>query len=286
MNITDSEKKLTGGVAVITGAGAGIGSAFALRAAELGMTVVVTDVSASRAEAVAKSIREKGGKAEHMAVDVSVPSELEALAEDVFARHGRVRLLINNAGIETLGFSWEIPASRWDATLDINVKGVIHGVRAFAPRMIDQGEECWIANLASIGAFSVFPTQTAYIVTKHAVQAFSEGLFLEMQIRAPSVHVCSVIPGMLKTSIFDGEADSEEPASAATHRQMMHHMMHTYGMDLDEGCRVMMAQIAEGKFWVSSQPKMTAETLAQRVEFLRDQQVPKIAEASKHLLRL
>lgn len=286
MNITNSEKKLAGGVAVITGAGAGIGSAFALRAAELGMTVVVTDVSAPRAEAVAQSIREKGGKAEHKAIDVSVPSELEALAEDVFARHGHVRLLINNAGIETLGFSWEIPASRWDAILDINVKGVINGVRAFAQRMIDQGEECWIANLASIGAFSVFPTQTAYIVTKHAVQAFSEGLFLEMQLKKTSVNVCSVIPGMLKTSIFDAEPGAGEPASAKTYRQMMHSAMHTYGMDLNEGVKIMMRQIAEGKFWVSSQLEMTAQAVRRRVEFLKDQRDPAIAEDSKHLLGL
>lgn len=286
MNVTTAEKRLAGGVAVITGAGAGIGAGLALRAGELGMTVIVTDVSASRAETVAQSIREKGGKAEHAAVDVSVPSELDALAEDVFSRHNSVRLLINNAGIETLGFSWEIPASRWDSILDINVKGVIHGVRAFAPRMIAQGEECWIANLASIGAFSVFPTQTAYIVTKHAVQAFSEGLFLEMQLKAPSVHVCSVIPGMIKTRIFDREGGTGEPASATAYRERMYQTMHTYGMDLAEGCQVMMAQIAEGKFWVSSQPEMTAEVVGRRVQFLRDQEDPKIAESAKPLLGL
>lgn len=284
MDFTDSEKKLAGGVAVITGAGVGIGSAFATRAAELGMKVVVTDVSLSRAEAVAKSIKAKGGEAEHFAVDVSVPSELDALADEVFARHDQVRLLINNAGIETLGLSWEIPASRWDDTLDVNVKGVIHGVRAFAPRMIEQGAECWIANLASIGAFGAFPTQTAYIVTKHAVQAFSEGLFLEMQLNAPSVHVCSVLPGMLKTSIFDAEAGAGEPAAAQEYRQRMFAMMRDYGMDLHEGVNVMMSQIAEGKFWVSSQPEMTTNAVAQRVKFLSNQEDPEIAESAKHLL--
>lgn len=286
MDFSDSEKKLAGGVAVITGAGGGIGSAFAMRAAELGMKVVVTDISPSRAEAVAKAITAKGCEAEHHAVDVSVPSELDALADGVFARHGQVRLLVNNAGIETLGLSWEVPAARWDATLDVNVKGVIHGVRAFAPRMIAQGAECWIANLASIGAFGAFPTQTAYLVTKHAVQAFSEGLFLEMQLEGAPVHVCSVLPGMLRTGIFDAEAGAGEPAAAREYRQRMFVTMRDHGMDLHEGVRVMMSQIAEGKFWVSSQPEMTANAVAQRVKFLSNQEDPEIAELSKYLLGL
>lgn len=281
---TEAEGKLAGGVAVITGAGAGIGSAFARRAGELGMTVIVTDLSSSRAEAVAKTINDAGGTAEPMAVDVSKPTELDQLADEVFSRHGSVRLLINNAGIETLGFSWEIPAARWDATLDVNIKGVIHGVRAFAPRMIEKGEECWIANLASIGSFSMMPTQTAYIVTKHAVQAFSEGLHLEMQLTGAPVHVCSVIPGMLKTSIFDAQAGRGEPSTGAALRQAMWDMMHAHGMELDEGCRVMMTQIAEGTFWVSSQPDMTARSVAARIEFLQGQKDPALAEEAKHLL--
>lgn len=283
---TDAEKKLNGGVAVITGAGAGIGSGFARRAAQLGMTVYVTDVSLSSAESVAQEIRDAGGAAEALQVDVSKPSELDRLADHVFSRHGSVRLLINNAGIETMGFSWEIPSQRWDATLDINVRGIIHGVRAFAPRMIESGEECWVANLGSIGSFGVMPTQTAYILTKHAVQAFSEGLFLEMKLKSAPIHVCSVLPGMLKTSIFEEQAGQGEPGSASVYRKAMREMASLHGMDLDEGCRVMMQQIAAGKFWVSSQPEMTADAIARRVEFLRDQRDPEVAEQAKHLLNI
>lgn len=185
-----------------------------------------------------------------------------------------------------MGLSWEIPAARWDATLDINIRGIVHSVRAFAPRMLERGEECWIANLASIGAFGVMPTQTAYILTKHAVQAFSEGLFLEMQLKGAPVHVCSVIPGMLKTSIFDSQTGQGEPPAATPLRQAMWNMMHSHGMDLEEGCRAMIAQIAESKFWVSSQPEMTAASVAARIEFLQAKEEPKIAESAKHLLVL
>lgn len=282
--MTKDEEKFAGGVAVITGAGAGIGSGFARRAGELGMTVVVTDINATAAERVAQEIRDAGGKAEAMVVDVSKPSELDRLADEVYAKHGSVRLLINNAGIETIGYTWEIPADRWEATLNINIHGIIHGVRAFVPKMLASGEECWIANLASIGAFGQMPTQTAYMLTKHAIQSFSECLYLEMELKGAPIHVSSIIPGMIKTSIFNADAGEGEPAAAAGHRKTMHDMMANYGMDLAEGTRVMLEQVAANKFWVSSQPDMTEQTLAGRIQFLQTQANPQIAEGARHLL--
>ena len=134
------QEKFAGGVAVVTGAGAGIGMGFARRFAEVGMTVIVTDIAAERAEKVAGEIRDRGGKAEAMVVDVSRPEELDRLAAEVFDRHGGCRVLVNNAGIETIGNSWEIPVGRWEATLNINIHGVIHGCRAFIPHMLKAGE--------------------------------------------------------------------------------------------------------------------------------------------------
>ena len=273
-----------GGVAVITGAGAGIGSGIARCVGELGMYVVVTDIAQDRATAVADEIRAKGGRAEALRLDVSDPKALDALAADIFARHGAVRLLVNNAGIETLGNVWEIPTERWEATLNINIHGVVHGVRAFTPHMLKSGKPAWIANVASVGAFGVMPTQTAYIMSKHAVQAFSECLYLELQLAGAPVHVSSVIPGMLKTSIFDAEAGAGEPAAAARHRKTMHDMMANHGMELDEGCRRIVEQIAENRFWVSTQPEMTADIIAGRVDFLRDQRLPALSEQTRQLL--
>jgi len=272
------------GVAVVTGAGAGIGSGIARRLGELGMTVVVTDISAERAEAVAKAIRDAGGKAEAEAVDVSRPAELDRLAAEVFERHGAVRVLVNNAGIETLGYSWEIPIERWEATLNINVHGVVHGVRAFMPYMLKAGEEAWIANLASVGAFGMMPTQAAYTMSKHAVQSFSECLYLEVEHIGAPIHVSSIIPGMLKTKIFDADAGEGEPGAAQRHRQVMHDYMKAYGMDLDEGCRRIVAQMAEGKFWVSTQPEMTESIVNARVAFLQAREAPTLAVEARQLL--
>ncbi|WP_298196956.1 SDR family NAD(P)-dependent oxidoreductase [Novosphingobium sp.] len=277
-----------GGVAVITGAGSGIGAGLARRAGALGMTVVVADVNQAAAQATVDQIVAVGGQAEAVRVDVSQPEELDRLADHVFAAHGEVRLLINNAGIETVGYTWEVPTARWEATLNINLHGVIHGVRAFMPRLIASGKEAWIGNLSSVGAFGMMPAQTAYIVTKHAVQAFSECLYLEAQLKAPQIHVSAIIPGMLKTNIFNAGAGDDvaghEPESARAHRQRMFEMMRDYGMDLDEGCRLFLEQMAENRFWVHSQPDMSREVLDGRIAFFQAQQAPVLPESVRHII--
>ena len=272
-----------GGVAVVTGAGSGIGAGLARRAGALGMTVVVTDINEAAAAETVASIVAAGGKAEAEKVDVSIPEELDRLAELVFARHGEVRLLINNAGIETVGYTWEVPTARWEAALNINLHGVIHGVRAFVPRIIASGKEAWIGNLSSVGAFGQMPAQTAYIVTKHAVQAFSECLYLEMELKKLPIHVCSIIPGMMRTNIFNAEGGEGEPANASGHRRAMFEMMRDYGMDLDEGCRLFLEQMAEKKFWVHSQPEMSEQALGGRIRFMQDQTPPVMPDIARQI---
>ena len=278
------EEKFAGGVAVVTGAGAGIGMGMSRRLAAVGMTVVVTDIAAERAETVAAGIRAEGGKAEAMVVDVAQPGQIDALAEAVFARHGAVRVLINNAGIETMGHSWEISAARWNATLDINIHGVIHGCRAFIPHMLQAGKEAWIGNLASIGAFAQMPGQTAYHVTKHAVQAFSEGLYLELEMVKAPIHLSSIIPGMIKTSIFDAEAGKGEPEQAERWRRIMRELAGAHGMELDEGCAIFVRKMAENSFWVDSQPELTQQLLDARIAYLSNPGAPVLSEEARALL--
>ncbi len=273
-----------GGVAVITGAGAGIGAGLARRAGEIGMKVVVADISEQRAEAVSGEIRAKGGEALAAVVDVTRPGKIDRLAELVHDCYGDVRLLVNNAGIETIGYTWEIPKERWETTLKVNIHGVVHGVRAFAPRMLASGKPACIANLASIGSFGMMPTQTAYIMTKHAVQSFSECLYLEMQMTGKPIQVSSIIPGMVKTSIFEEGAGDGEPAGASRHRTVMRELMSAYGMDLAEGARIIFEKLAAGRFWVDTQPDMTEDAVRGRVEFLRGRTDPQLADQARALL--
>jgi len=265
------------GVAVITGAGAGIGAGLAQRLGSLGMTVVVADISIERATATEAEIRRAGGDAHAMTVDVASTADIERFAQSVHDRFGDVRVLINNAGIETVGFTWEISAERWDATLDINIHGVVHGCRAFLPRMIASGKEAWVANLASVGGFGQMPIQTSYIMSKHAVQSFTECLALEIELAGAPIHVASVIPGMVRTRIFEA-TDADEGAIAVAHRAAMREVMAAGGMDLEKACGRIVDQLATGAFWVSTQPRMTRMFLDARVAFLRDQPRPRIAD--------
>lgn len=272
-----------GGVAVITGAGSGIGAGLARNAGTLGMIVIAADVDGDAAECTADAIRAGGGRAEATRVDVSAPDELDRLAEHVFARHGAVRLLINNAGIETVGNAWEVSAARWEATLNINLHGVIHGVRAFVPRMIASGAEAWIGNLSSVGAFGQMPGQTAYTVTKHAVQAFSECLYLEMELADLPIHVSTIVPGLIRTNIFNDDSRLGEPGNAARHRRAMFEMMRDHGMDVDEGCRLFLEQMAQNRFWVHSHPETSEQIIAGRVRFLQEQLNPVMPELARQI---
>jgi NAD(P)-dependent dehydrogenase (short-subunit alcohol dehydrogenase family) len=277
----DELNVFAGGVAVITGAGAGIGAGIARQAARAGMRLVLADIDQQRVETLARELQDHA-EVLPVRVDVAKAQELEDLATSVHARFGDVRLLVNNAGVETVGYSWEISAERWDATLDINVHGVIHGVRAFAPRMIAAGQPAWIANLSSVGAFGQLPLQTAYLVSKHAVQAFTECLYLEMEHRGAPIRVSSVIPGMVKTRIFE-DAPQDVGEAALAHRQAMVDAMAADGMELDAACERILRRIAAGEFWVSTQPRMTDMIVADRVSFLSERGRPFISPGLKPL---
>lgn len=264
-----------GGVAVITGAGSGIGEGLARHAATLGMKVVLADISLARSEAVAQEIRAAGGEALSIETDVSDPTALDRLAASVHERWGDVRLLVNNAGIETLGFSWELSVADWERTLGVNIHGVIHGVRAFAPRMIASGKPAFIANVSSVGGLSMMPLQTSYILSKHAVLSYSECLSMEMQLINSAVQVSAILPGLVATRIF-GDASSSPADMATQHRELMHGMLQDAGISPREAASRIFTQIADGEFWVSTHPEMTAEFARNRAAHLAGLQRPQV----------
>lgn len=263
----DQLQELSGGVAVITGAGSGIGEGLARHAAELGMKVVLADISAERIERVAAEIAASGGEVLTVPTDVSDPAALDRLADRTYEHFGSVRLLVNNAGVETLGLSWEIPAATWQKTIDINVCGVVHGVRAFAPRMVASAEKAFIANTSSVGGLGIMPIQTPYIMSKHAVLAFSECLRLEMQVMKTNVHVSVILPGPVATRIFT-DSDTVTDTVSMYHRKVMQDMLASAGISGDEAARRIMPQIAAGDFWASTHPEMTREYARNRADSL------------------
>jgi NAD(P)-dependent dehydrogenase (short-subunit alcohol dehydrogenase family) len=262
-----------GGVAVITGAGSGIGEGLARLAAKQGMRVVLADVAMERAESVAEEIRAAGAEALAVHTDVSEPEALDRLAAVTHETFGDVTLLVNNAGIETLGFCWELPAAVWEKTLNINIHGAIHGVRAFAPRMLEAGKRAWIANTTSIGGLGMMPIQTSYVLSKHAILSFSECLYLEMQVKKAPIQVSAILPGPVATRIFEDSKTGEDPVNAH-HREIMRNMLKADGISGYEAAERILPQLAEGKFWVSTHPEITAEFAANRAQHLSSQADP------------
>jgi short-subunit dehydrogenase len=122
------------------------------------------------------------------------------------------------------------------------------------------------------------------MVTKHAVQSFSENLFLELQLTKAPIHVSSVIPGYVKTAIFAKNNRNDEPADAARHRQTMSAIMQTHGMDADEAGRVILEGVAAGRFWVSTQPEATEQMVAGRIAYFQDKADPPLRPETRALL--
>jgi NAD(P)-dependent dehydrogenase (short-subunit alcohol dehydrogenase family) len=203
-------RELRGRVAVITGAGSGIGRALALECARSGMRVVAVDLDAGSAQDTARGVSELGAEGVAEALDVSDAAALERLAAGVYGRFGACHLLCNNAGVAPLGVSWEGTPAEWSWTLDVNLHGVVNGVRAFVPRMLGQGSGAQILNTASLAALRNVPVSGMYNASKHAVLGYSENLRAEL---APhGIGVTALCPGSVATDI--GTSDRRKPGGA------------------------------------------------------------------------
>lgn len=273
-----------GGTAVITGAGSGIGEGLARVAASLGMNVVLADVAEERLNKVAADIAATGAAALPVVTDVTDIAAIERLADAAYARFGDVRLVVNNAGIETIGFSWEIPDDTWDRLLSINVRGVVHGSRIFARRMLAAGTPGYIANVASIGALGMMPTQAPYMMSKHAVLSFSECLFLEMQLKKAPIKVSAVLPAQVATRIFEDAPADRQSGFVERQREMMHAMISQIGLTPEEAGAVILDGIATGEFWVSTHPETTAQLARARADYLSALATPALAEQARALV--
>ena len=176
------------------------------------MRVVVADIEAQHAEAVAGAIGEKGGEAIGTRVDVADSASIEALAELAWSRFGGCHLLCNNAGVLATGPVAETTAADWDWVVSVNLMGVAHGVRIFVPRMIEQGEPAHIVNTASLAGLLPLEAFPIYTATKFGVVGLSEALALELAPHGIGVSV--LCPGGVDTRIQTSERN--RPGASAT----------------------------------------------------------------------
>jgi NAD(P)-dependent dehydrogenase (short-subunit alcohol dehydrogenase family) len=266
----------SGGVAVITGAGAGIGAGLARHAGRLGMTVVLADIDAKAVAALRDELTATGAVAVDAVCDVRDPDAVQRLAEQTYRDVGPVRLLVNNAGVEQFGYLWDTPVENWKRLVDINISGVFHGVRAFLPKMINAGDPAWVWNLSSIGGVAVVPLQAPYIMSKHAVLALTECLQLEVQHAGHDhIHVQAVLPGAVVSKIFEsaGGVGQGDVKAAESQRDAML-AIKADAMDPVAAAEVVFEQAAEGRFYLLTQPDYVGSAMAERAEVLVSQRPP------------
>jgi NAD(P)-dependent dehydrogenase (short-subunit alcohol dehydrogenase family) len=202
-------ERLAGRVAVVTGAASGIGRALATRFGEEGMRVVLADLEADALQGAVAALTQRGVEALGVRTDVSQPDALHALAERTLEAFGAAHVLCNNAGVFAGGTSWEAPLSDYEWVFSVNVWGVLHGLRAFLPLLLEQ-DEAHVLNTASMAGVTNAPFVAPYTMSKHAVVSLSETLYLEMQARGARVGVSVVCPELIHTRIAESQRNRPE----------------------------------------------------------------------------
>lgn len=195
-----------GDVAVITGGASGIGFGLAEAVVARGGRVVISDIRADAAEAAASSLRRTGAEAVAVAADVCQPGSVHALAQAAMDAFGSVQLVCNNAGLVSPGASmWEQTPGTWERMIQVKILGVVNGVRAFTPHLIEQGRG-HILNTASSGGLAPLPGRSPYTATMHAVVGLTETLDLELKQAAPMLGATVLCPGLVDTPLGQNSA--------------------------------------------------------------------------------
>lgn len=267
--------QLNGGVAIVTGAGGGIGSEVARRLADEGMSLVLADRDATLLERTVETLP-AGIAIEVVVGDVGQVAHHAALieaAEDL----GMLRLSVLNAGVYLPGMSWEVPLEQWQLQVDVNFWGVVHGVRAAVPVMIANGLGHVVA-IASGAGLVATPGLAPYVATKHAVVGLMESLHHELNRVAPAVHTSVVCPGNVRTpmaanslaaaGIVTEHLSDEVEAVAATVRAG-----NDAGADASTVAEAIVAATAENRFWVLPQPEVAWGAM-DRVQRIMDGREP------------
>jgi NAD(P)-dependent dehydrogenase (short-subunit alcohol dehydrogenase family) len=270
-------RRWRGRTAVITGAASGFGLEFARLAAQEGMNVVMADVQAEALAQAAEALAAEGATVLPFRLDVSRAAEVEALAEATRARFGVPHLVINNAGVGAGGLIWEHSAADWDWVLGVNLMGVAHGVRAFAPAMLaaardDADYEGHIVNTASMAGLVNMPNMGVYNVSKHAVVSLSETLHQDLALVTDRVGASVLCPYFVPTGIAHSERNRPDQPHAPTASQRIAQAMMEKAVDAGklgaaDVAREVFAAVAEGRFYIYSHPQALA-AVQQRMEDL------------------
>jgi NAD(P)-dependent dehydrogenase (short-subunit alcohol dehydrogenase family) len=267
-------KDLRGKTAAITGAGGGLGRAMALAFAREGMHLALADVDEGALQETASLLSRP--PVVSMRVDVSKEQDIQEFSR----RIDRPFLVCNNAGVSPLGAVWENSAGDWQWILGVNLWGVIHGVRAFAPRLIAQNEG-HIVNTASVAGLISPPGSGAYNVTKHAVVALSESLHHDLRERNSAVGVSVLCPAYVPTGISSSERNRPAGLAAGSKSELtkakeanLKKAVASGRLTADDVAKAVVAAVKDDRFYILTHPRIKGAVEA-RMRDILDERAPR-----------
>lgn len=242
----------TGHVGVVTGAASGLGLAMATRFARAGLRVVLSDVESGPLDAAVQRLTADGHDVLGQRADVADAGDVQRLADVAFGTYGAVHVLCNNAGVVKRARSWELTVDDWNWVLGVDLWGVIHGLRAFVPRMLEQPEGGHIVNTASMAALLPMPNLGAYATAKSGVLALSLSLHTEFDQMGARLGVSALCPGFIATGITDsGRNRPGALADAAAPPNVARTTAGTVArMSAEEVAEQVLHAVATDRFWI------------------------------------
>ncbi len=260
-----------GKVAVVTGGASGVGRALGLRLAEAGARVALADIDRDRIDQVAHEIASThGAEVRGYVVDVTKMPEVRDFADRVFADFGHVHLLFNNAGVglgEAQRKLWDLPEADWHWGIDVNLMGVVHGIAAFVPRMLELGEEGVIINTSSgNGGLASMSNTPIYAASKAAVTSVTEVLYQQLLGEGGKLRAAILFPGphVINSSIMASKRNRPDSYGGADAQNVayekMEDLLRTTGLQMkltepDEVATFALAGIRKGNFWMIPESK-------------------------------
>ena len=259
-------------VAVITGGGSGIGRALAIALSKEGAKIVLADIDEGGMAGTAKSLA-----TENMAVrcDVGKPEQLQGLAEQTYKRFGAAHLVFNNAGVAVAGPTWTATLEDWKWSLDINLMGVVHGIRAFVPRMLAAKTEGHIVNTASVAGLLSLHGSGVYCATKHAVVTLSECLYQDLRAANAAIDVSVLCPAYVKTGIAESARNRPKELAAtnplaAPYVEAVRKALEHGKLSAEDVARITLEGMKAGRFYILPHTKIKLAIEARMKDILED----------------
>jgi NAD(P)-dependent dehydrogenase (short-subunit alcohol dehydrogenase family) len=275
-------KELTGKVAAITGGASGIGRALADGFAAAGMGISLADIETGPLAAAVDELTQGGVDVIGVECDVADASQVDAFAAATFDHFGTAHIVCNNAGVGGgTGRTWEVSPEGWEWTVSVNLMGVVHGIRAFVPRFVEQGDG-HVVNTASLAGLRGAPMMAPYVATKHAVVGISESLHHDFTLSGIPVGVSVLCPGFIRTRIADSGRNwpahlgaNPTPEPDAPEADFIRSLVES-GMDPADYAATVIDAIRADRFIVLSDPAHVA-AIAARHDETRDGTTPGMA---------